>query len=188
LINSSVGGAMIEGFDVYPLDEVFTKFANKKLDKSNIVDSVDYKNTFDKSTVCKNLKKDYETLAKLSPLLTRIFELSKRLKKELVRAKIVSSPALELNKKIIALFSEITKDYFFSSRIGRVCTFRMYIEIEYLLRVQLDSISYKDMVELVDTCVECFEDAIKRLDYIFEYLDIAIKNMEKNYEICNSKG
>ena len=80
LINSSLGGALISGFDLLSLEDAYEKYAPTSIDKQNISGLLNDESTCDIEIVLKNLKQDYKKLAETKPLFEEGYEISTKLK------------------------------------------------------------------------------------------------------------
>ena len=183
LINSSIGGALIRGFDTVALEDAFAKYANKVLDKEKILDSVAYKNTFNKKKVYKNLKNDFEVVNKLLPLLNKALNLSNKFDEQLAKSDDLSSTIVDIHKNLISLFLEISNKYFFANRVCRIILFRLYMELDFLIRdTKGFELTLSFVKEFNDMSLDYYKDAILRAEYIFNKLNVNLKELEKENE------
>lgn len=187
-LNSSIGGALIKGFETIPLEQAIELYANKKLDKANLVDTVDYKCSFNTSTVFSNLKKDYSFTKNLLSKLEKALDTVKSLKIELSKINTVNSTSLTLYKKLFQFYLDLKNNCISKSRMGRIIVFRLYMELEYLVRTQENYANISYLMDFADTAETWIVDAQNRIDYILEHLDLSIKEMDEAYESRNSKS
>ena len=72
--------------------------------------------------------------------------------------------------------------------MGRIIVFRLYMELEYLVRTQENYANISYLMDFADTAETWIVDAQNRIDYILEHLDLSIKEMDEAYESRNSKS
>ena len=188
LINSSIGGALINGFATMPLNDAIEKYAPKVLDKTGIIDAVEYKNTFDKNKILACLKHDYDFINGMVDNLNKAFDVVVKIKKCLQTTKLVTPQILELYKKLCMFYYDLQTNCIQKSRIGRIIVFKLYMELDYLIRTQEKSVTLTHLNEFVHVCDDCISNALKRIDYVKEYLSASISEMENNNESSYSKG
>ncbi len=108
LINSSIGGAFIDGFDHIPLDIAMKPYGNNIIDVENqVLKDLDLSSTVNKEKFYKNLKADLELLKKI---LSEYIESKKYFeiyKKEINRAKYFNDKAIINLRKFVKIYKEI---------------------------------------------------------------------------------
>ncbi len=181
LFNASLGGALIKGFDVLSLNEIFQTI-DINADKSALMSGFYAKKTnagYDLLKVKKNLKKDFDILKKVFAIAEPALEKVKKLKETLE-----SNPGLDSDKSkmldnIYTLFSKIVNDYMLKNRIITMLTADTYSEIAFLKR-EYPKIENIDVFKLfVDAYYDYFYYSITRINKTIESLDDTLEELEK---------
>lgn len=189
LFNSSIGGALIDGFETLPLLDVFSKYASNSLDKIQIIDSVVYKNTFNKKNIYKNIKKDFEQAKSLLTQLNVALSMTSKIEELLKNNSSLTTKLVDLHKDLSALFLKISQNYFFQNRLCRIITFRLYMELDYLIRNNGNNEPTYEFIESFNKMsLDCFKDAVSRNEHVIEKLTLTLTELENDNESSLTKS
>ena len=182
LINSSLGGANIDGFELLPLEKAVVKYANEPFNKANIIDSSAFKTAFDYELILENLTKERDLLESLLPEIDKGFSFAQNFKKELARAKIYSDKASSFVPKLVKIYTHLTNDIMLKHRIFKMVSLKEYSEINYLMRLGKDIVSYNDAKEFLDAFYAYFSAVSVKIKNVISILDSEITKLEEIYE------
>ena len=188
LINSSIGGAKIEGFSLLPLETAIFEHAPVQLNKNGIIDSSAFKTSVDYEIILNNLKNENNLLRSILPELHNGLSLVQNLDKELERAKIYSSKASSLGAKLIKIYSHLTNDIMLKHRIFKMIALEQYSEISYLMRLDKKISSYDDAKEFFQTFFDYFNKVSIKTEKIISYMETEIAKLEEIYENSCAKS
>ena len=188
LINSSIGGAKLDGFNLLPLKEAIEKYAGNIIDKSSLVDSSSFEISVDYRKIVDNFKRERELLKSVLPDLNKGLSLVQNLNKELDRARIYSSKASSIASKIIEIYLHLTNDIMTKHRIYKMIALAQYSEISYLMRLDKNISSYNDAKEYFDAFFTYFRNVSLKVEKIISFIDTAINELEEIYESSCAKS
>lgn len=181
LFNASLGGALIKGFDVLSLNEIFQTI-DINADKSALMSDFYSKKTnagYDLLKVKKNLKKDFEVLKNVLAISEPALEKVKKLKEILE-----SNPGLDSDKSkmidsLSVSFSKIVNDYMLKNRIIKMHTANDYSEIVYLKREYPKILDSEVLNLFVDAYLKYFYYCTTRINRTIKSLNITLEELEK---------
>lgn len=180
LINSSTGGAMIQGFENIPLQDALEKFACEKVDKSEFDRFFEVTGDADTSIVISNLKKEVQYINDILPLLEKGQQLSKLYEKELSCRKSYTSTAERLLDKISDLYVEITNSYMCKSKLLGIAFMKLRSEIAYLMSEIDGSVTYQDAMNFSESFSSYYKYTHSRLLWCLGKLNLAIEELMKD--------
>ena len=188
LVNASVGGAMIDGFEVLPLDKAINKYAKNELDKAALTNTDKFANSFDYSVIITNLSKELNILKSIIPELSKGLNLVQSLQKELRNSRIYTSKARSLSERIISIYLHITNDFMLKNNAVKMLALEQYNEINFLMRQRksIDSLeSAQNYIELYHTY---FSVVLLKTHTAVWFLDSAVKELKERHESCCTKS
>lgn len=188
LINSSLGGALIKGFETAPLDEVCEKFANKPIDKESLFSLLGTKNSIDNKIVIKNLRKDTLILKEVLPLLKEGCTLSSKLNKILETNPVFSSAVRKYLDNLSRVYITISNKYMLKYRVVKMLVAAFHCELSFLSREKnvIDSLEWAQKYS--KTYTNYFSKGLSRIETTISLLEEAVKHMEEADESCFAKG
>lgn len=164
-INTSMKGALIEGFKNIPLEDALKDTSKiEKIDFSDIC-------TFDKDLVSEKLNQIHDSFKEAEDKIAEIKRLLVRFKTENIRHKALTKELLLTLKKVISAYSELSIKYADSNKLFDFITKKEQIEFEDFLKKAL-TIDY--------------EAAVKLAELQSAYLDATTANIEQIKNIINS--
>ena len=188
LINSSIGGAKINGFKLLPLETAITEYASNSLDKNSIVNPLTFKTNVDYKVILDNLVSQKNLLKSILPELHRGLSLVRNFSKELDRAKIYTSKASSLTAKIIEIYLHLTNDIMLKHRVFKMIALGQYSEISYLMRLDKKISCYDDAKEFFQTFFDYFNKVSIKTEKIISYMETEITKLEEIYESSCTKS
>ncbi len=181
LINASVGGALIKGFETLPLNEAVKKYIPQDFDKIPALEKFYTTNTknFDLSKVKKNLAKDIAVMKKvLDIVLPAKKEFESVLPKE--NTQTADEPAIKkCVEKYAGVFANIANNYMHKYRIIKMITAKEYSDIAYLLRENPQARDFDIIFKLAKAYYNYFHYTAWRLDVIIFSLEYALNELGK---------
>lgn len=189
LVNSSSGGAMIDGFDNMPLADALNAFASNNIDKSELFSAFKSDENVDLGPIIDSLKVEVNYVSRILPMLDEGIALANSFKKELNRAKIFTDNADKILTKMTNLYVQITNDYMIHSKMLGMVFMKERSELAYLMN-EYDGIFDKDMLRAFsETFYSYFNNTRAKFDVVVGALNYLIGNLERrNNESCYTKG
>lgn len=181
LFNASLGGALIKGFDVLSLNEIFQTI-DINADKSAFMSDFYAKKTnavYDLLKVKKNLKKDFVVLKKVLAIAEPALEKVKKLKETLESNPDLDSDKSKMLDSLSALFYKIVNDYMLKNRIVKIHTANEYSEITYLKKEYPEILDNEVFNLFVDAYYDYFYYCIVRINKTIESLVNTLEELEK---------
>lgn len=189
LVNSSLGGALIKGFEILSLEKAFALCAPIALNKKDILlNSFEYKESYNLNKVKQNLNKDLLLLNKTNVLICSASPLIDELNNEFKNKTYLTPKAARLLEKLNGLYSEITNKYMIKNRIIKMIAVKEYNLLSYLAKEHPEICDYDVAFEYLEAYACYFRTVSLKLDRTVEFLDNAIKELEKLNESCTSKS
>ncbi len=181
LFNASLGGALIKGFEILPLNEIFQTI-DVNVDKSALMSDFYAKKTdagYDLLKVRKNLKKDFEVLKKVLVIAEPALEKVKKFKKTLETNPGFDSDKSKMLDSLSSIFSKIVNDYMLKNRIIKMLTAEEYSEIIYLKR-EYPKILDREVLNLfVEAYFKYFYDCTVKINRTLDSLSNTLEELEK---------
>lgn len=172
LINSSIGGALIKGFDTISLEKAIEEHAKDVLDKEQIFKLIK-QSTTNKKAVYSNIKSDYQILKNVITKLNKGIEiLGKTDNKD-------STAIFKILSDLTSIFQEITNQYMIKTRLIKIILFKEFIELDYLAREYKDIESIEIAQQYFDSYNNYFKNGLKKANTVAEALKITLEAMEK---------
>lgn len=189
LVNSSLGGALIKGFELMPLENAFELCAPVPLNKKDVLlNSFDYKESYNLNKVKQNLNKDLLLLRKTNALISPAKPLVEALKNEIENKTYITPKAASLLEKLNWLYSEITNKYMLKNRIIKMIAVKEYNLLSYLTREHPEIGDYDTAFKYLEAYACYFRTVSLKLDRTVEFLNNTIKELDKFNESCTSKS
>lgn len=164
LINTSMLGAQIDGFENIPIE--------KALEDENIIEKPDLVNNFkyDKDKILNNLEKDENILKEVISNFAKAKEYIFKYDRELQRRKVITNEANKYFKNLLSLYERITDAYYNTNIMYQMLAFNEHIEIQYVIKgtekVDTDRIKlvysllkiyYAEVEKKVNSIIDCIE-------------------------------
>ena len=188
LINSSIGGAQIDGFTVMDIEDACLKYASFPLHKNDLIDSVDFSSQYDISYIISSISDDLKALAQIFPLVSKGVKLVEQLKKELARSKGVSDNAANLLKKLSSLYVDITNNYTNKTRMLRMVALKNHSNLSFLMKEYKGQMNDKIFADFFDAFNSYYSDLAKYSEILQQRLTASLERLKEINESCNSKG
>lgn len=128
LINTSMVGAQIDGFENMPLETALV--TEPTIEKLELSESYEY----DKKKILENLEKNQNTLKDILQEISKTEKYMHKYEREIKRAKIVTVEANKYFKNLLSLYDKITVEYYNSNPLFQIISFNEHIEVDYALR------------------------------------------------------
>ncbi len=187
LINSSSGGAMIDGFENMPLSVALEKYACDKVDKNELDRLFAVNQSLDIASLINNLKQEIQYINDILPLLKDGQELSLAYDKELTCRKSYTQAAEKLLNKLSDLYVDITNSYMCKSKLLGIVFMKMRSELAYRMSELGDYVTYDDAVNLSPCFSSYYKYPHSRLLWCIDKLNFTIEELMK-YESSNTKS
>lgn len=164
LINSSTGGAQIDGFYNLPLSEVMNQLQYKKPNIDKILDEIDYKPDF--STIMNNLNNEVDLISDILTTIKRGQIDLKNFKREIQRAKSLNQTASKYLKNCLNSFIKIINDYKEQSPIVSAVTRNEESNLGFVLKEKDGKYDYNTQLEIIKGLEEYFYNGEKKFTEI----------------------
>lgn len=179
LINSSVGGADIEGFDVLDFESAILKYAKETLNKKQYLEDRAFESNIDLVHATKSIKKDIDDISTILPMLKKGGLLVRDLKNELQRSRTLSHKAVDLLKKCTAQYADITNNYTNKSRLLKMIALKYHTELNFLMKEYLQDVNNENIKEYFDAFKAYFTEVLKCSEQINFNLIQAVEDLKK---------
>ena len=181
LFNSSIGGALIKGFEIVPINEIFQTI-DLDVDKSALMSDFYAKDTgvgYDLCKVRKNLKKDIDVLKNVYAIAEPALRKVEKLKDELDSSPRLESDKLKIVGYLSSLFSKIVNEYMPKNRIIKILTAKEYSEIVYLKREYPQILDCEALNLFVDAYFKYFYYCTAKINRTMNSLNNTLEELEK---------
>ena len=182
LINSSIGGALIQGFDTMPLDEAINKYVSVDFNKSAAMDNFyNIKNLghYDLNKVRKNIIKDIEVINTVLKIAEPACVSAEKLLSVYEKECPDISVAQKMLDKLAAVYAHIINDYLLKYRIIKMLTVKEYNEVAYLTREHPVFDDLAVIKELAQAYYGYFRSCVLNLRTALKELENVLKELEK---------
>lgn len=177
LLNSSLGGALINGFDTISLETAIHKYAHDKLDKAHLLECAKFNCSYDKNVVLSNIKKNKSLIVDLVAKLEKGCALALRLE-ELLRHSCEYTPEISsVIKKLSTLFIDITSNLMLKNRLVRIVVFSEYMELDYLTRLYDEEISLDVVKDFSIAYCNYFTKGLEKAEFVLEELNVCVNQL-----------
>ena len=190
LINSSQGGAQIDGFENTSLKTALNQYAQTLIDKSEIAKDKFTVNR-DLKSIIKKLKKEIESIQEITPFFIKGKEYIDIVGKELEKHNKYTKTAALNMQKASALYVNVTNNFTAHKRILRMVTMKEHCDITYLMKTNTlgENLDLKSAKAFYEAFKEFFFYCHDKFTWITCYLEITIKNLESSQnESSNTKS
>ena len=170
MINASIGGALIKGFDTNPLDKTMQDYAKTVLDKEKLLNLLK-PSTTNQKTVLANIKNDYQILKNVIIKLEKGIEILEKNKNKDINS------FGELSQ-LTAIFQEITQKYMLKTRIIKIILFKEFIELDYIAREYQDIDTIETAKLYLDAYNNYFQKGLEKSNIVLKFL----KNIQEKME------
>lgn len=133
LINSSSGGAQIDGFENIPLESALKSVASAKLDKSVLL-NFDSKQNYNTKEIILRLQDEIGAISKVYPLFIKGKEYVDKIKQELANRNTVTEVAIKTLKKASMLYVEIANKHILNNKLLKMASMKEHCELSYLMK------------------------------------------------------
>lgn len=184
LINSSTGGANIEGFENIPLQKAIEPYLSKKIDVEDILRNVSVKPA--EISYCYNrLELEVSLLKQICPLLAEGQELVKKTNAEFMRHKKSTPTGMLALKKAIELYSKITNDHYIRNLLYRLIATQENCELRWYLKEENNLADYNVQKSTLELLKNYYFDVDKKCARVLKAIE---KNLELMNESCTAKS
>lgn len=171
LYNASNGGAQINGFENILLEDILKSF-DDSFSVDEIIKDVDLKSNIDKDEFYKKIKLEIEILKKVQSELLDVKPRYENYKKEIKRAKILTSNAAKDLKKVLSVIDNIYVNLSSKYKIVLLTciknTQKLNDFFKFLEKQELDLKAQKLIIEQIDNF---FKEAIPNIEKVLEKLE-----------------
>lgn len=150
LINSSLGGALLEGFETISLSETFEKYAPVSLNKNNLLNSTSFETQFDSERVVKNINKDINELKTLLPLIQTGLPVVDKLKNKIALTKKYTPEISMLLSKAADIYVNVTNNYTNNNRLLKVIAMKEHNELSFIMKDAKEKPDFEDAKKLYE--------------------------------------
>lgn len=164
LINSSTGGAQIDGFFNLPLTEVMNQIQHKKPNVDEILDKINYKP--DLKTILDNLNSEINLISDILTTIKRGQVDLRNFKREIQRAKSLNQAASKYLKNCLNSFIKIMNDYKEQSPIVSAVTRNEESNLGWVLKENDGKYDYNTQLEITKVLEEYFYNSEKKFTEI----------------------
>ncbi len=179
LINSSIGGAKLEGFETTPLETVLASLP-ELADKSALIDSLKSESSFDIETVVKSLKEDVFAIEKVKPLFEKGIQRVKHTLNYYRRAgNGVDSNVIDALSKAVDVYVEITNEHTNPNRLLKTIVFKENSILSHFLRESSSNLNDDAARYLYQYLYDYFHIGLDKSAKICEDLKLTIKKLEE---------
>lgn len=187
LINSSIGGAQIDGFITETLDKALSKYAASPIEKQKAFDSKDYSSGCDFEHAFDAIQKDINSIDAIYPHYEQGAKYVKNVQSELNRHKSYTQEAAKNLEKAVAIYVKLTNEYTLKTRLLRMITLKEHCEIAYLMKLNTlgEHLDYKTAEVITNAVFEYFDAVPRKLLTIKNAL---IYDRDKIKEILDEGG
>ena len=188
LVNSSLGGAMIKGYELLPMDEAIAKYAQNYLNKEQLFSVFEKSITNDITFTVNSLNNDKNYLKSLLADFEKGISLVEKLNKELNRYKFYSENAQKLLDKLSDLYVIITNKHSNTSNLFGMISLKERCEIDFLMKEFNGNMDHKTAQVFAKAFNEYFSNIKSKLLYVIDKIEnITEKELIAN-ESSNSKS
>lgn len=191
LINSSLGGAMINGFEIMGLDVALEKYATASIDKESVFENKNFSSDVDFEKAIEKLQSELNSINRIAPMFLKGCEYVKNLNKELELHKKYTGSAAKYLQKAADLYVELTNKYTNHSKLLRMITLKEHSEIAFLMKInQMGSnLGFEDSKVFANAFCEYFENVSKNFLWVKKWLIYTIDNLKSEInENSNTKS
>ena len=147
LINTSIGGADIKGFELLPLEQAAEKLGLCTLDKKAIIGENKLPSSFDISKCISSVSDDINILKHVQQELEKGSVIAQNLAKELSRTKGYYEKAMTLMQRCTNIYADLVNNVMLKHRIYKIISVEEYFELSYLMREYSENTDYKAALE-----------------------------------------
>ena len=170
-INTSLGGAQIDGFKNISLEEA--------LKDSEIIQKREIKTDFeyDKNMIKENLFKYKTGLGSANYILEEIIKLSKNIGNDIKRYKTVNTDILKTLKKIMTGYEALSVDFAHKNMLFDFITASEKIDVEYEIKMTKE-FNVENVTRIVDKVTNYANSAISKITEISDKIETVIGEIE----------
>ena len=177
LINSSIGGAQIDGFEVKTLEKAITENANKALDKKELFKAFESRTHTNTEYIIQSLNTDKEYLKNLYQYFNKGIIYTEKLKKELTIIKAYTQKAEELVTKLSNLYVLVTNNYSNKSNFFGMISMKERCEIDYLMKEFDGQMTLEKAIEFSEAFSNYFVNIKRKMNFVIRELDNDINSL-----------
>ncbi len=187
LINSSIGGAQIDGFIAESLDAALSKYAALPIEKEKVFDSKEFLSGCNYNFAIESIQKDIDSIETIYPFYEYGAKYIKNVQNELDRHKLYTQEAAKNLEKATTLYVKLTNEYTLRTRLLRMITLKEHCEIAYLMKQNTlgKNLDYKTAESITKALFDYFDAVPRKLLTIKKAL---IYDRDKIREIISESG
>ena len=181
LVNASIGGALIKGFETMPLDETMKKYVSQNFDKTSALEKfycIKNSACFDIGKVKRNIAKDIDVIKKALKIAQPAAETANRLLTVYQTEEKHTIKSQKLLDELTEAYVKIVNEYMLKHRIIKMLTVKEYSDIAYLKREKSQSQDYSSLNELAHAYYSYFNSCVLNLNNTITILEQVIKELE----------
>lgn len=183
LINSSIGGAYIEGFNHMPLEDALLFCTKTKPNINEVLGDLDYKVDYD--SILNNIRKEINLLKDINGMLVHGQVDLRNLKREFTRYRQLTKRANQYLKNCLDTFLKVSQIYKKNSAIIYAITMDEEVAVNWLLKEFGFDLKFETQLELQNALEKYFVKNSEKVDIIVKKLNEALENIEKSYTKCS---
>lgn len=182
LVNSSVGGALIQGFDTLPLEDAIKKYVSPSFDRNTAMKAF-YNTTqtsgFDINKVKKNISQDIKVMKKLFNIMLPARD---ELKKVLLtnEAELTEKILKNITEKYAKLYADAVNCYMLKHRIIKMLMVKEYNVVAYIMRENPVLNDFTTLKQLAFAYYDYFRYGVWRLNVTINSLEDTLNELENN--------
>lgn len=177
LINSSIGGALIEGFETITLAQACEKFAQTPLNKRELFGFSNVKCDFNKEIIIKNLENDLYSLKKIQKYFANGIDIIVKTEKIIEGTQHCTHKITDLLGKAANIYVEITNKYTNNNRLLKIIAMKEHSEIVYLMKEAPENMGIEEAKNLFNLLKDYFVNVPIKVNETIKLLEHAIEGM-----------
>lgn len=185
LINSSSGGADIEGFENIPLEIAMKPYISQSINVEDILNSVQKSPNTPLEKIIKNINKEIENLNKIIKILQEGQTLVESLNRELEHHRKSTQKSVLTLKKIIDLYMLLTDKYFVRNRMYSLIATKENSDIAWIIKEKPNILKYEEQCKILEYVNPYFYNIIPKCEQTISLLK---SNLRRMNESCITKG
>lgn len=188
LINASLGGADINGFEVKSLDDAMKPYSSAICDKTHLVESIKNDKSFDTSVVLKSLKEDLKIVDTVINLIEPSLTIADKLEADIKDSNNTGSKIYDKLNKLANTYVKITNQYMLKYRVIKMIAVQNYNEVSYLSREYPEIINFSIAAKFARAYINYMRRVLELSKITSESLKKTILELENKDESSTTKG
>ncbi|MBS4759099.1 MAG: motility associated factor glycosyltransferase family protein [Clostridium sp.] len=179
LINCSIGGALIHGFETQTLEQTLSKYSTNILDKKQLFDGLKKETSFDKELIIKNLKDDILALNEVKTLFEKGKNIVKSMSCSVKRNCLLGHDMLSSVKKAADLYVNITNNFTNKNRLLKMLVLKENYELGYFMKESDGEMSENVMKSFYSLFDDYYKSGLDRIMEAESLINKAISELKE---------